>query len=250
VTILQFITSLNLYDRYYAAYKFRRNELSPSLFYDIDLHFYRCPSDSLKPATTNYFAVTGAATAWPGPSSRCLKDFIRPSNSIQIVESSKMGIHWVEPRDLQFDQLDFAIRSLSRMGFSRGGVPTAQVISSEHRNGANAVFADGSVEFLAGDTSPKVIEQMLVIRDEQPLLRRQPGIRCRLVRDPDSWNIKSPTKRIWYSTDDVDEANRILFEIEEEERAAEEATRMLRDGSPGVFDNEEVRIAPLPSAGP
>ena len=95
-----------------------------------------------------------------------------------------MGIHWVEPRDFQFDQFDFTIRSRSRMGFSSRGDPKAQDISSEHRNGANVVFADGGVEFLPKETPPNIVERMLVIRD--PPGRPQPSIRCRWVRDPDS----------------------------------------------------------------
>lgn len=208
VSILPFITSNNVYDRYYAAYRNSKDDFSPAPFYDMDLHFFRCPSDPEQRATTSYYAVTGAATAWPGPSPSCLQSFVRPSKSILIVESSRMDIPWVEPQDLQFDQLDFAIRSRSRMGFSSPRPPTAQVISSEHRSGANVVFADGGVEFLSVDTSPKVIEHMLVISDERPPVRLQPSIRCRLVRDPDSTDLKSPYKKIWYSTDQADEPNR------------------------------------------
>jgi prepilin-type processing-associated H-X9-DG protein len=89
------------------------------------------------------------------------------------------------------------------MGFSSPSDPKTQVISSEHRNGANVVFADGGVQFLAGDTPPKVMQRMLLIRE--PPERLQPSTRCRWVRDPDSTNLKFPYKMIWYSTDEADE---------------------------------------------
>jgi prepilin-type processing-associated H-X9-DG protein len=196
VGVLPFITSNNLYDKYCAAYRNTEKEFSLAPYYEIDLPFFRCPSEPVQPGTTSYFAVTGGPTAWPAPLASCLPEFAQPCRSILIVESSKMGIHWVEPRDLQFDQVDFAIRSRSSMGFPSPGYPPAWGISSEHRNGANAVFADGGVQFLARDTPPKMIEQMLVIRN--PPVHLQPGIRCRWVRDPESTNVKFPYKMTWY----------------------------------------------------
>ena len=197
VGVLPFITSNNLYDKYYFTYRNTEKEFSLAPYYEIDLPFFRCPSDTVQRATTDYFAVTGIGTAWPAPSASCLQEFVRPSRSVLIVENSGMDVHWVEPRDLQFDQFDFTIRSCSGMGFSSPGDPKAHVISSEHRNGANAVFADGGVQFLANDTPPKIVERMLVIRD--PPVRLQPGIRCRWVRDPDSTDVKFPYKMMWYS---------------------------------------------------
>jgi len=197
VGVLPFITSNNLYDKYAAAYRNAGKEFSLAPYYDIDLHFFRCPSELVQPGTTSYFTVTGGPTAWPAPSASCLQEFAQPSRSLLIVENSRLGVHWVDPRDLRFDQLDFTIRSRSSMGFSSSGYPTVQVISSEHTNGTNAVFADGGVQFLTGDTSPKIIERMLTIGD--PPSRPQPGIRCRWVRDPDSTDIKFPYKITWYS---------------------------------------------------
>jgi prepilin-type processing-associated H-X9-DG protein len=202
VSVLPFITSNNVYDRYYEAYRKSGNDFSLAPFYDIDLGFFRCPSDPVEPATTSYFAVTGKATAWPAPSSSCLKEFVKPSRSILVVESSRTGIHWVEPRDFQFDKFDFAIRSRSRMGFSSPRPRTAQDISSEHGKGANVLFADGGVEFLAKETEPNVIEQMLGIAGLDAPSRPQPSIRCRWVRDPDSTDPRFPYKMMWYSPSD------------------------------------------------
>jgi prepilin-type processing-associated H-X9-DG protein len=196
VNLLPFITSNNIYDKYYAAYRNTEEEFSLAPYRDIDLQFFRCPGAPVQRATTSYFAVTGGTTAWPAPSSSCLQEFVEPSRSILIVESSRAGIHWVKPRDFPFDQFDFVIRSRSTMGFSSSRPRAAQDISSEHRNGAHAAFADGGVQFLASDTPPKLIERMLVIRD--PPVRLQPGIRCRWVRDPDSTDAKFPYEIVWY----------------------------------------------------
>jgi prepilin-type processing-associated H-X9-DG protein len=197
VGVLPFVTSNNVYDKYYAAYRNTEREFNLAPYYEIDLSFFRCPSDPIQRGTTSYYAVTGVPTAWPAPSASCLLEFAEPSRSLLIVENSKLDIRWIDPRDLRFDQLDFTIRSRSSMGFAGSGYPKAQVIASEHRNGANAVFADGGVQFLATDTSPKVIERMLDIRN--PPVRPQPGTRCRWVRDPDSTDARFPYKKVWYS---------------------------------------------------
>lgn len=128
VGVLPFITSNNLYDKYVAAYRNTEKEFSLAPYYDIDLRFFRCPSERAQPGATSYFAVTGGPTAWPAPSASCLQEFAQPSRSILIVESSSMDVRWVEPRDLQFDQFDFAIRSPSRRVVSNAGDPKPQRI--------------------------------------------------------------------------------------------------------------------------
>jgi prepilin-type processing-associated H-X9-DG protein len=116
---------------------------------------------------TNYLAVVGDVTAWPGPVPSRMQDFSKgTSHSILLVEQANSGIWWMEPRDLQFDRLDLTIHCPFRMGYSSEHPGSGQAISSEHPKGAHAVFADGSVEFLAAGTSPEVLKDMLVIGGE------------------------------------------------------------------------------------
>lgn len=118
------------------------------------LPVFDCPSDpqSAKPlpALTTYVAVVGPHTAWSATTPRKLLDFKNPSNTILVVESADCGIHWAEPRDLDIGQMPMAINP-----------PGGGGISSEHPGGANALFADGHVEFLPDSTDARRLAEML-----------------------------------------------------------------------------------------
>lgn len=154
---------------FYARYSFGQPWDSPSNFslgqqwlYPV----YRCPAAYTPQGLTDYLAVTGATTAWPVPAARSLEDLCKgQSPPILLVERCNSGIHWMEPRDLVFDQLDFTIHSRSRMGFKTGAPGPNQAIASEHRCGASVLLADGSVTFLEADTSPEVLKEMLRVSE-------------------------------------------------------------------------------------
>ena len=55
-------------------------------------------------------------------------------------EVADLGIHWMEPRDVEDEKLNLGINHPSRQG-----------IHSDHRGGFNALFADASVHFIASD---------------------------------------------------------------------------------------------------
>src|SRR5688572_10764144 len=62
--------------------------------------------------TTNYLAVIGPQTIWQGStgvSIEAVKD--DNSHTILIVENKGAGIHWMEPRDLSFAEMDFKLNS-------------------------------------------------------------------------------------------------------------------------------------------
>ncbi len=150
-------------------------------------YLLHCPSDPSLEEMTSYPAVVGTATAWPGPEPSHLQDFSKGmSHSIQVVEQTHSGIEWLEPRDLQFDHLELTIHSPSRNGVSIPPPVSGQAISSQHPKGANVLFADASVEFLAADTSPELIEEMLVIGGSEPKIPLGPRKRLRFGLDPDS----------------------------------------------------------------
>lgn len=72
---------------------------------------FHCPeADSSQRMQTNYVAVIGPETAWPGSDSRSFSDISDgASNTILIVEVADSGIHWMEPRDLTFKDMSFQI---------------------------------------------------------------------------------------------------------------------------------------------
>jgi hypothetical protein len=129
---------------------------------------YWCPSDadSYKTPTTNYAAVVGPRAAWSGSEPRTLGDFADGADStIIIVEVAGSGIHWMEPRDLSFDE--------ARRGI---GPPGPGRISSYHpfpsnptEPDAQVAMADSSVRLLPGRIEQPTLEALLAI-DENPQL--------------------------------------------------------------------------------
>jgi len=150
VLILPFMEQQALYEEY--DFDEPWNGPNNRRFLDVAIPTYRCPSDdSGKVAITNYLAIVGPGTAWPGSSTVKDADVVDgPSDTIHVVEVRNSGIHWIEPRDLGAAVLVPAINP------KKGGA-----ISSGHREGANVLFCDGKVEFLTDETGAAAVRAMI-----------------------------------------------------------------------------------------
>ena len=116
---------------------------------------YGCPSDAHADGNTDtsYVAVVGSGTAWPGEKAAKLSAIKDGSeNTLLVVEVHNSGIHWMEPRDLHIGQMPLAINS-----------PRGQGMSSKHPECAQAVFADGHVDWLKDSTPPETFRALLTI---------------------------------------------------------------------------------------
>jgi prepilin-type processing-associated H-X9-DG protein len=111
----------------------------------IMIEFLTCPSDQPLTTQTNYVALIGPNTAWPGSVGRKLAEIKRPSKTILVIEVADSGIQWAEPRDLHAEDLT-----------SAGGPASKPLVLSRHRH-ANALFADGHVEPLPDDIDPQTL---------------------------------------------------------------------------------------------
>ena len=61
---------------------------------------------------TNYLAVVGKETIWPGSVARASLDVSDDrETTILLVENHGQKVHWMEPRDLDFNTMDFQINS-------------------------------------------------------------------------------------------------------------------------------------------
>jgi hypothetical protein len=132
-------------------------------------YVYRCPSDpdSWTSPTTNYAAVVGPQVAWPGSEPRKFGDFRDGTHStILLVEAAGSGIHWMEPRDLTFDEARTGIHA-----------PGPAKIASHHviehgyfyhdEPGANVALAEGSVRLVPGRVQQATLEAMLTIDGDE-----------------------------------------------------------------------------------
>ncbi len=122
---------------------------------DSDLHgAFRCPCKYIwrTPNTTNYVAVVGPHTAWPGTKGSKLEDFKDgPGNTILVVEIANSDIHWAEPCDLSVEELVTKINADRRHSLSSRHWP----------RGVNVLFADGSVRYLPENLAPELLQALL-----------------------------------------------------------------------------------------
>jgi len=113
---------------------------------------YHCPMDrDSDRLDTSYVRVVGPDTASPGPTPLRLKDFDDgSSHTIVVGEMSESEIHWMEPRDLHFEDMSFRIND-----------PRGNCIRSRHPGVANVAFADGTVRSLSEGIDAELLKGLL-----------------------------------------------------------------------------------------
>lgn len=98
--------------------------------------------------TTNYLAVVGPKTIWRTGKKLTYKDVTDGSSStILVVENQGLGVHWMEPRDLNWAEMDFALNK-------------PKGISSWYKDPA-VTTADGQVVRLKPSVSPDTLRALL-----------------------------------------------------------------------------------------
>jgi hypothetical protein len=126
---------------------------------DMVLPVFRMPDETGLNNDTSYLAISGANSMFDGGKSvRIQQATDGLSNTIIVVESKGSGVKWAEPRDLDLDQIT-AVNS---------GV--AGQINGGTTKGAQALFADGSVQFVPVSTPPATIKQLGDPRDGSPVV--------------------------------------------------------------------------------
>ena len=115
------------------------------------MSIYQSPTAENTGSTADYLVVTGPETIFDPDRQTTMADIIDgTSNTIMVVESTGSNIHWMEPRDLKFDELDFSVNG-----------PAGNSIRSGNAQGANVLMADASVRFLNTDVAPEILRAML-----------------------------------------------------------------------------------------
>jgi len=107
-------------------------------------NLFHCASDPSTGPYTNYLAIVGDGTVLDGAVGRNMASITDgTSNTLLIVEASGSGVNWMEPRDMDLN-----------MFINQYGTPAMG--KSSHPGGGNVAFADGSVRFLSGSSTPQV----------------------------------------------------------------------------------------------
>lgn len=94
------------------------------------------------------------------------------SNTILFTETHDSGILWPEPRDLEYDKLDWRIHGTPGNSISSSHGPAIRYFDGSRklksRQGVNVAMADGSTRRLTPDVDPEVLKQMANRRDGLP----------------------------------------------------------------------------------
>lgn len=127
---------------------------------DISIFTSPCDDEARKNHWTSAAAVVGQHTMWPESGSRTVDDVnnIRDESAqtILTVEVANSGIHWMEPRDLHFDTMNFRIDNQDAAG-----------IGSCDQAGPQALLVNGRVHTLDRKTDAAPLQSMLIIDDEK-----------------------------------------------------------------------------------
>lgn len=119
-------------------------------FHDVMIDIYGCPASVDEASDTNYMVLVGDETLFPPDGKSLAAGDVRDgmSNTILVVEVANTGVHWMEPTDLQFDNMAFAPNS------------GRDEPASEHRGLVNVALADGSVHAIHDDVNPQSLKAM------------------------------------------------------------------------------------------
>lgn len=155
VLILPFLEEGELWGRY--DFKEPWDGPNNSKLHDIIVPAYACPTNLNKMAT--YLAVVGPKSAWQGVKTRKLEELKGGDQKlIFLAEVADSGIHWMEPRDLNAEQMNLIVNGNDE-----------QSISSKHLSGANICYVGGEVIFLTNDFSESKLKQILISESDDEL---------------------------------------------------------------------------------
>ncbi len=121
---------------------------------------YQCPGcRGRSNTTTNFLAVVGPLTAWPGKLG-VRKDQLegKEAETVLLVEIADSDINWMSPHDMAYDRAIIGVNVDRQAG-----------ISSNHPGGANVGFIDGSVNFLRENTVGEELTRLLILTGTRPV---------------------------------------------------------------------------------
>jgi prepilin-type processing-associated H-X9-DG protein len=113
---------------------------------------YRSPGDSPEQNTTDYLAITGPGLIFDGAKTSKISDIVDgTSNTILLVEANNRKVNWMEPVDIDVQEIGLGPKNGS------GG----DGISGKYSSGVNVLFADGSVQTLNNQSGLMNLNELL-----------------------------------------------------------------------------------------
>lgn len=115
---------------------------------------YLCPSDyDAGRCDTSRFVFVGPNTVFPGSQTANLGNLPDGSSNTALgSEMSESGVHWMEPKDFNVEEMSFKINDKDRIS-----------VRSNHPHIVNISFADGSVRSVKDDIDPKLLKALITI---------------------------------------------------------------------------------------
>ena len=110
-------------------------------------------------SVTNYLAVVGPETFWPGKKTVNYKKDVPDGTSLTIlvVENEGSGIQWTEPRDLDFTKFDRFLSDPTRHGISSKYSPPI------------VLMGDGCTRSIPPQTNRDVLKALFTIAGREPI---------------------------------------------------------------------------------
>ena len=120
---------------------------------------------------TNFVAVVGPETAWPGPRGLGYRDLGGLSRRILLVETYASDIHWMEPRDLTVAEFLAELAPEPTLVEWWLKLPPPGWRYHHHSPGRAVGMADGRARFVHGDLTPEAAQALVRVDvDSEPYL--------------------------------------------------------------------------------
>ncbi len=134
--------------------------------------WFRCPSepDSARSTETSYVAVVGPGTMFPSDgTSRRLADVTDgPENTLMVVEVVSAGIHWMEPRELDWRTMSFQLNDRAHPSVSSN-----HPVWGSSYPGPHVVTVNGMVTYLPRKLRAETLRALLTIGGGETVERQE-----------------------------------------------------------------------------
>src|SRR5262245_3299749 len=140
--------------------------------HNLGIGLWLCPSDQARAGSneTHYVAVVGPGTVFPsdGTTRRLADVSDGPDSTLIVVEVVGAGIHWMEPKELDWRTMSFRLNDRTRPSVSSN-----HPFGKSGYAGPHALTVDDMVAFPPRDLRPETLRALLTIAGGEKTDRNQ-----------------------------------------------------------------------------